>query len=277
MFFYDCTDSIFQYCESYDNKTAGGDGGGFDLDGGCVNCIVQYCYSHGNMGPGYLMYQYPGAANWSNNTFRYNISENDGTNYAANPLAAGIAYMSNSGALTGVKIYNNTVYQNLNPAAACIAFAGNQSTSGVIVNNIFYTGSNSPNLLYSPLSFSNLVFTGNDWFNAGSFKITWNGTTYNTFTAWRTASGQETISGVNVGMTANPMLAAPGSGGTVNSTATLWMNSVTAYKQTVSSPVRNAGRNLLIEFGISNGGQDFYAAVAPFEGSYDIGAHEGGH
>jgi len=70
-----------QFCESYDNKTGNfADGGGFDLDGGCVNCIMQYNYSHGNHGAGYGIYQYSNAREFKNNIVRYNISKNDGLN-----------------------------------------------------------------------------------------------------------------------------------------------------------------------------------------------------
>lgn len=68
-----------QYNESYNNRSGTGlDGGGFDFDGGVINSSMQYNYSHGNDGPGYLVYAYPGSVAVRNNTVRYNISENDG-------------------------------------------------------------------------------------------------------------------------------------------------------------------------------------------------------
>jgi hypothetical protein len=46
---------FFQYSVSHHNK-AGRiyDGGGFDIDGGSQNCIIQYCYSYDNDGAGML-------------------------------------------------------------------------------------------------------------------------------------------------------------------------------------------------------------------------------
>lgn len=72
---------IIQHCIAYSNKTnpKGWDGGGFDFDGGVTNSVMQYNLSYNNMGPGYGLYQYAGAAKWENNIVRYNISYNDGT------------------------------------------------------------------------------------------------------------------------------------------------------------------------------------------------------
>lgn len=77
---YDSTAVIIQFCESYSNhaQRSAVDGGGFDLDGGCQNCLIQYCYSHDNDGAGFLICQYAGARAFLNNTIRYCISENDG-------------------------------------------------------------------------------------------------------------------------------------------------------------------------------------------------------
>ena len=48
--------------ESYGNRTGGhADGGGFDLDGGVTNSVIEYCYSHDNDGPGFLVWNYEGA------------------------------------------------------------------------------------------------------------------------------------------------------------------------------------------------------------------------
>jgi hypothetical protein len=53
---------VIQQCDSFDNRTGrAADGDGFDLDGGCVECVLQYDYSHGNDGAGILVYTYGGA------------------------------------------------------------------------------------------------------------------------------------------------------------------------------------------------------------------------
>ena len=50
---------VIQYCESFGNRTSGADGGGFDIDGGSLDCVLQYNYSHDNDGPGLMVYTYP--------------------------------------------------------------------------------------------------------------------------------------------------------------------------------------------------------------------------
>src|SRR3954454_3930845 len=49
---YEADSVIIQHCISYRNKTAKGaaDGGGFDLDGGVTNSIIQCCLSYENWG-----------------------------------------------------------------------------------------------------------------------------------------------------------------------------------------------------------------------------------
>ena len=58
-----------QYCISHPINTAKGakDGGGFDFDGGITNSIIQYCLSYENQGAGYGLFQYAGASPWHNN------------------------------------------------------------------------------------------------------------------------------------------------------------------------------------------------------------------
>ncbi|HZN60493.1 MAG TPA: right-handed parallel beta-helix repeat-containing protein, partial [Planctomycetota bacterium] len=49
-------DVLIQLCESFGNRTPGTqDGGGFDIDWACSNCVIQHCYSHDNEGAGYLL------------------------------------------------------------------------------------------------------------------------------------------------------------------------------------------------------------------------------
>jgi hypothetical protein len=74
---WDANNVVIQFNESYGNKTGTIDGGGFDLDGGVTNSIMQYNYSHDNAGAGYLLAQFGTARAFGNNIVRYNISQND--------------------------------------------------------------------------------------------------------------------------------------------------------------------------------------------------------
>ncbi len=76
---YDSTRVIIQRNESFDNHTAGlHDGGGFALDGGVTDSVLQYNYSHDNDGAGYGLFQYRGAPPWSKNRVQFNLSIDDG-------------------------------------------------------------------------------------------------------------------------------------------------------------------------------------------------------
>ena len=92
--------------ESHHNRTGSSkDGGGFDLDGGVRNSIVQYNYSHDNDGSGFLLAQFEGAKEFHSNIIRYNLSENDGRKNAY-----GGVHLWSTGASGGIR--GTTVYQN---------------------------------------------------------------------------------------------------------------------------------------------------------------------
>jgi hypothetical protein len=77
---YESDSVVIQNSISHHNKTSkgGSDGGGFDLDGGVTNSIIQNCLAYENEGAGYGIYQYAGASNWKNNTIINCRSYNDG-------------------------------------------------------------------------------------------------------------------------------------------------------------------------------------------------------
>ena len=77
---YESDSVVIKNCTSHHNKTSvgGSDGGGFDLDGGTTNALIQNCNSYENEGAGYGIYQYAGASNWYNNKIINCRSYNDG-------------------------------------------------------------------------------------------------------------------------------------------------------------------------------------------------------
>ena len=74
-----CKNATIQYCSSHDNYAGlTKDGGGFDIDGGASNCILQYNYSYNNEGAGYLLAEFETWFPFTHNIIRFNISINDG-------------------------------------------------------------------------------------------------------------------------------------------------------------------------------------------------------
>lgn len=92
----DAKNVTIQYCISHNNLGGPGkrDGGGFDLDQGVSNCIIQYCESYENEGAGYGLYQSVTKNTWTNNIIRYNTSTNDGRYYG---LYGGISLWGQNG------------------------------------------------------------------------------------------------------------------------------------------------------------------------------------
>ena len=261
-----------EYCESYNNSTrTSTDGGGFDFDWDVKNSVIQYCYSHNNAGPGFIL---AGGHHYNTgNTIRYNISQNDGRKN-------GRAGMQIWGNVTNCNIYNNTVY---------ITPTGNSNTAGFyahdgggtpkpknlnIYNNVFYTtgGVKMLNISSGVAGTSGaLNFRGNCYYSGGStFKIQWGGSSYSSLTAWRNAQGQEKLNGVATGIQADPKFLAVGKGGNINNADNL--RSLTAYKLQSSSPLINKG---VTQPGtLLAASHDFWGDSLPKGGKYDIGVDE---
>ena len=271
---WDAKDIIVQYCESHHNKTNNNkDGGGFDLDGGCVNCIMQYNYSHDNHGAGYGIYQFDGAREFKNNTVRYNISENDG-------LVGGYGGINfwatnSSGGIQDTKVYNNTVYVSSNTTGAGIVDFAPGATyiyNTEIYNNIIVTEADKL-VLNLPQTSGGWYFNGNCYWTYGSnLQIKWSSITYESLEEWRNATGQEILHELVTGVETDPQLTDPGNGGTIGDPTKL--NTLYAYLLLPISPIIDSGLDLLSAFEINPGPQDFYGTEIPLHSGYDIGANE---
>lgn len=269
---YDCNNITIQHCESYSNSSGTGcDGLGFDLDGGVVNSIMQYNYSHDNDGAGYLLGQYDNARPWKNNIVRYNISENDGrTN------AGGITlFKGNNTTMNGCKIYNNTVYISPSPANNAVgAFTFVNWHTGItgieVYNNIFQT-SGDASLVDIPTGYD-AYFAGNlYWSSTTNFKIQYHGVTYNNLGAWRSVSSNEKVGTLQTGLTADPLLTSVGNGGIVWPSPTY---SLSAYMTPAISPANNSALDLNSLFAINSGTIDFYNSAIITSNVHSIGAYE---
>lgn len=246
---YCCNNLIIQKSESHHNSSGTShDGGGFDLDGGCTNSILQYNYSHDNGGPGYLLAQYPDAPPMHDLTIRYNVSENDAQR--DNQGAVHIWSTGSNGGIQRVVIHNNTVLlhppaDGSQPKAIVIASAGFNDLA--FRNNVLQTTGNLPVL--TTVCTTGLRFEGNCyWSTTQQLMLDWNGTTYTDLASWRAATGQEQLAdGRATGLDVDPEL--PSANPTL--------------LPTPDSPVHGTGLNLQAEFNMSPGPQDFIGNPTP--------------
>ncbi|MDN3656422.1 right-handed parallel beta-helix repeat-containing protein [Ferruginibacter paludis] len=233
---YEADSVTIQHCISYLNKTSagGGDGGGFDLDGGVTNSVIQYCLSYQNQGSGYGIFQYAGASAWLNNIIRFNISENDGE---VSEAGAGI-YIWNSSEdsmqFQNCSFYNNTIY---NRKGAAINYAPLSKRKGfVFYNNIFVAAESL--LKRNKL---NDIFFANDWWSIKNKSVQVN-------------PGEFNIDpGFNLTDDLNP-------------TSCDKLASFNRYKVAASSPLQNSGIDLTNMFDIATGVNDFNGDPAPVKG-----------
>jgi hypothetical protein len=160
------SDSVtIQHCISYRNKTSkgGADGGGYDFDGGVTNSVIQYCLSYENAGYGYAFLQYYEGGEWYNNTVRYCISVNDGL---ADPHASFHVWNA-QGDVRRFKdglVYNNTFY---NENGASISYHELNKNGGIrFYNNVLV----AKDAMILGKVF-NGTFSGNDWWSFGKMNI----------------------------------------------------------------------------------------------------------
>src|SRR5882672_4736938 len=223
---WDSENTVIQFNESHHNMTplnnsAARDGGGFDLDLGTENGLLQYNWSHDNQGEGFLLLSWPVGFGYSrgeshNIQMRYNFSECDGKK-----LAGGITLF---GGVSPAVIYNNLIYYEPDRLAGTAMFNGE---GGVITtsiygksgkpdvrtyNNIFITnGRPNPaaasNNLWTDGS-GTFTFDNNIWWRVeGGMRFQWGGSAITTWNGWQ-AKGFDPN-----GLNQDPMIAGlPGSG-----------------------------------------------------------------
>jgi hypothetical protein len=107
------------------------DGGGYDMDGGCTNCVIENCVSENNDGAGYGLYDWGGTNPLYNDTIRNCRSINDGIN--------GYAGVSIWGDDANHKPYNCVVEWNF----------FDRRKSGPVINSIY------------PYQQNNIIFRNN--------------------------------------------------------------------------------------------------------------------
>ena len=259
---------VIQYNISHGNKSGNGsDGGGFAIDGGSTNCVLQYNYSYHNQGAGYAFFQFLLSTSFEGNTIRYNISQNDGR--AVGPLNSGVGGIhvrGETGYGPGNTVYGNTIYNDL---AEAVIFT-KVGMKARFCNNIFVTGNGKPLIVGLPnppirdVQFMNNLY----WTQGGPLDVVG----YSTLAAWRLDTYQERYNGQDKGIFADPLLRSPGGGDTSLVDPTK-LAELTAYKLKDGSPAIDAGIQIQQEFQLQPGTRDFFGDPIPV-GAFDIGANE---
>ncbi len=263
IWYWDSDRVTIQYNEVYNMSSGGGcDGGGFDLDGGVTNGIMQYNYSHDNDGAGYLVGQFPGARPMNNIIVRYNISENDAlTNGGSVYLFNGDAVSS----MNNINVYNNTFYISKKGAAAVKLLSWKPIGGNInFFNNILYA-ENSADLISVPAGYS-ATFKGNLYHSPLYPKFNYHGTVYLSLESFRT-TGNEIHNTRVVGLQQDPMLQNPGTGRIIGFGNDI--KNLEGYKIKTDSPARDMGISVQ-----DHGDSDYFGNLPSKGNAQDIGAHE---
>ena len=230
---YNANNVTISHSVSYRNSMGSGtlDGGGFDLDGGASNSVLEYNLAFDNAGPGFLVCQFNDNTAWPtlNNTLRYSVSYLDGV--SARNGAAGIelytpdvlhgldvlgntfisgpssipgqsqaAAASISGGLLNVRFRRNALLSTGGGGGGGAFPAVVNAASGVGVvftNNSYWTTENatstsSNNYTSNATSASHSYRTASAAVDAAiNSTWVWEGASYGSLSAWRAATGQE--------------------------------------------------------------------------------------
>ncbi len=257
-----CKNAVIENCESHHNHAGlTKDGGGFDIDGGSQNCTIQYCYSHNNEGAGFLLAEYGAGLPFTNNTIRFNISENDGRKNGYGGISfwgAGDNYQ-----VTNTYVYNNTVYiddKNLvNGKPGAVTTMGKHFLNVLLANNIF-TISGNAHFLNSDenLDTSRFYSVNNNYYSYNNqYLFQYKSGIINSLSAGLLSNpGQETLNLQPVWINVNPGFLNPGEGYKISGPHKMKAQLNTYHLQKPST--LNNGINLLQQFSIDIGSKDFY-------------------
>ncbi|MEO5929720.1 MAG: right-handed parallel beta-helix repeat-containing protein [Candidatus Kapaibacterium sp.] len=273
-----CANGIIRDCESHHNSAGlEADGGGFDIDGGCRDCSILYCYSHDNEGAGYEMAEYGAATPFARNTIAWNISRNDARKNSCGAINLWAVDAGHS--FRDCQVYNNTILMDTDRLALSRpvgVWILTPFMNGVeIRNNIFITRGPGLGMTRTPpLDSTQVHFVANDYFSAiGPPIFVTDADTARTLQEWRiTSPGQERIGTTEYGTAADPMLENPGTSGTAGSTDSL-ASYLHGYRLLPTSPMIDAGAPLV---GTIPGWlyRDFFGNSVPSGGPLDIGCFE---
>lgn len=191
---------------SYGNRSPGGyDGGGFDIDGGATNTVVQYNHSYDNDGAGMLLAEYQTVNPMGNNIFRYNLSVNDGRDGYGGITVYGVG---SNGLAEDTIFHNNTVVvdKSVVPGSkGAVWFYNGNHDDLEFFNNAFVALNGAP-LIAGQTSTSKSKFVDNAYWTDGG-PIILQDVTRTSVQSWSQSTGQERMDGQFTGVTSDPLFA----------------------------------------------------------------------
>ncbi|WP_052273139.1 right-handed parallel beta-helix repeat-containing protein [Flavihumibacter solisilvae] len=184
-----CRNAIIQYCVSRDNFAgATKDGGGFDIDGGSSNCILQFNNSYNNEGAGYLLAEFGALFPFTNNIIRFNSSVNDGrkNGYGGITIWGAAAEFQ----VTNTQVYNNSIYVDdskiVDGKPAGITLLGPHFKNVILANNIIVT-KGDVNLISADTTVGVSAFrlVNNQYYSkSNTYPVQWGRKKYNNVVGW---------------------------------------------------------------------------------------------
>jgi len=240
-----CDNTVIQFNEVSHIKGAK-DGQAFDSDYNCQNSLFQYNYSHDNDG-GFMLICGPartgGNVGCVGTVIRYNISQNDKSRI----------FHITGDSVRNTYIYNNIIYIGPDLDIPIVLFTdwGGWPENTYFYNNIFYA-EGAARYSYGAGRNDDGTYKHEPGFGKSTNNIFSNNLFYGNHI--KPPTDPKAI-------TANPMLAEPGSGG-------IGPDSVDGYKLKDGSPCIAAGVKIP-----DNGGRDFWGNKVSQNRKPDIGAH----
>ncbi len=274
---HDSNNVVIEKNVSFNNRTNGADGGGFDLDRGVTNSVMQYNLSYGNLGAGFLLFTNESRTSYSGNVVRFNMSVNDaraGGYYGSITVLGGLNGPNTSGGIRGVQIYHNTVIASASTMSATWAPAvriGGTIDDILFANNLLVSRDGNSVVQAADASVEGVKFRGNGYqAPKGLLTIQWNDSRFTNLDSWRADTGQEFAGSRPTGFESPVTVVDPRIPSFVTSAAD--RTKATGLRLAANSALIGNGRDLSLEFGISVGPQDFFGTNLSSDYRYDVGA-----
>ncbi|MFG2309878.1 right-handed parallel beta-helix repeat-containing protein [Streptomyces sp. NPDC048566] len=202
---YDAADVLIQHSSSYRNHTGSAvDGAGFGFDSNVSDSTLQYNLAFRNDGSGYYVFSRNRDGTHTDNTIRYNISDDD-----AHKLPRHGALTIYGKDIRDLDVYQNTVVLSRASAGEGPAVLLRPGNTGVrLRNNVLATTGDPLVTADTGLPTARALLQGNLYSAPGGrWTIEWGGRRFTDLASWRDATGQETAAGKPAGLSADPCFA----------------------------------------------------------------------